>query len=83
MRALLLGPLLLLAACESEPENIQAKADNMARSLEQDYRKIEAEAENRADAAVAPLENEADALLSNLAPTDNAADANLATSNAQ
>jgi hypothetical protein len=75
MRALiLLAPLLLLAACEGEPENIQTKAENTARALEEGYREIEAEAENRVDAAVAPLDNEADALLNRIAPADNAQD---------
>ena len=73
MRVLLLAPLLLVSACESEPENVQTKAENAARALEQRYQEIEAEAENRTDAAVAPLENEADALLNQIAPADNAA----------
>jgi uncharacterized protein YcfL len=60
-------PLLLLAACESEPENVQAKADSQSRALEQRYRQIEAEAENDVAAQVAPLDNEADALLNQLA----------------
>jgi hypothetical protein len=83
MRALLLTPLLLLAACEGEPENIQAKAENQARALEQRYKQIEAEAENSTDAAIAPLDNEADALLNNLAPAGNAADSNAASADAQ
>jgi outer membrane biogenesis lipoprotein LolB len=63
---LLLAPLLLLAACESEPENVQAKSENQQRALEQRYREIEAEAENDVAAQVAPLANEADALLNQL-----------------
>ncbi len=63
---LLLAPLLLLAACEGEPENIQAKSENQQRALEQRYREIEAEAENGVAAQVAPLDNEADALLNQL-----------------
>jgi outer membrane biogenesis lipoprotein LolB len=74
----LLAALLLLAACEDEPENIQAKAENQSRALEQRYREIEAEAENDVAAQVAPLDNEADALLNqlggNMAATANAAD---------
>jgi hypothetical protein len=66
MRALLLVPLILLAACEPEPENIQAKAENQSRALEQRYREIEAEAENDVAAQVAPLDNEAEALLNQL-----------------
>jgi uncharacterized protein YcfL len=65
MRPLLLA-LLLLAACESEPENVQSKADNQSRALEERYRQLEAEAENDVAAQVAPLDNEADALLNQL-----------------
>ncbi|HYE27697.1 MAG TPA: hypothetical protein VEA61_05630 [Allosphingosinicella sp.] len=71
MRSPFLAPLLLLCACEPEPENIQAKADSQSRALEQRYKEIEAEAENDVAAQVAPLDNEADALLNQLA---NAAD---------
>lgn len=67
MRPLLLAPLLLLAACEGEPENVQAKAESQSRALEQRYRQIEAEAENDVAARVAPLDNEADALLNQIA----------------
>ncbi|HEU0100642.1 MAG TPA: hypothetical protein VFQ67_17925 [Allosphingosinicella sp.] len=63
MRALLLAPLLLLAGCEPEPENIQAKAETMSRDLEERANQIRSEAENDVDAQAAPLENEADALL--------------------
>ncbi|MEA3053401.1 MAG: hypothetical protein QOG72_2304 [Sphingomonadales bacterium] len=80
MRALLLAPLLLLAACQGEPENIQAKAENQSRALEERYKQLEAEAGNDVAAQVAPLDNEADALLNQLA--GNAADAN-STANAQ
>jgi hypothetical protein len=66
MRALPL--LLLLAACEGEPENIQAKAENQSRALEERYRQIEAEAGNSVAAQVAPLDNEADALLNRMDP---------------
>lgn len=79
MRPLLLAPLLLLAACESEPENIQAKADSQSRALEQRYKAIEAEAENDVAAQVAPLDNEADALLNQL----NTAEPANAAANAQ
>ena len=81
MRPLLLAPLLLLAACESEPENIQAKADSQSRALEQRYRQIEAEAENDVAAQVAPLDNEAEALLNQLG--SNAAEPANAAANAQ
>ena len=65
-RSLPLVPILLLAACEGEPENIQAKAENQSRALEERYRQIEAEAENDVAAQVAPLDNEANALLNQL-----------------
>jgi len=67
-RTLLLTPLLLiLAACDAEPENIQAKAETMSRELEERANQIRAEAENGVDAQAAPLENEADALLNRIA----------------
>jgi predicted lipoprotein len=68
MRALLtVLPLLLLAACSDEPENIQAKADNVSRQLEDSANRIEAEAAANAAAAAAPLDNEAEALLNQAA----------------
>ena len=67
MRRLLLAPLLFLAACEPEPENIQAKADSMSRALEERSNQIRSEAENGVDAQTAPLDNEADALLNRIA----------------
>lgn len=75
MRLLLLAPLLLFAACDGEPENIQAKSLNQQRALEQRYREIEAEAGNDVAAQVAPLDNEAEALLNQL---DSNASANAA-----
>ena len=69
---LLLGSALLLAACSEEPENIQMKAENMSRMLGNKAAELEAEASNGVDAAVAPLENEAAALLDEAAA--NAAD---------
>lgn len=77
MRPFLLAPLLLLAACEPEPENIQAKSESVSRQLEERANQISAEAANDVGAQAAPLENEADALLNRMA--GNAADpANLA-----
>lgn len=68
MRRLLLAPLLaLLAACEPEPENIQARAETLSRDLEERANQIRAEAENGVEAQAAPLENEADALLNRIA----------------
>lgn len=81
MRPLLLAPLLLLAACEPEPDNIQAKADNQSRALERRYKQIEAEAENDVAAQVAPLDNEAEALLNQI-DSNSAEPANVAA-NAQ
>jgi hypothetical protein len=66
MRALLLAPLLLLAACHEEPENVQSRAENQSRALEQRYRELEAEAQNDVAAQVAPLDNQADALLNQI-----------------
>jgi hypothetical protein len=72
MRALLLLAPLLLAACEPEPENIQAKAETMTRELEERANQIRAEAENGVEAQAAPLENEADALLNQIAGNESA-----------
>ena len=48
-----------LAACDTgEPENIQAKAENVANMLENRAEEIAAEAENVTDEAVGALENE-------------------------
>ncbi len=72
---------LLLAACSDEPENIQAKADNLSRALEEEANRIDAEAAGNAAAAAAPLENEAEALLNQAAANSagaNAIDANAA-----
>ncbi|HYI39674.1 MAG TPA: hypothetical protein VE053_05070 [Allosphingosinicella sp.] len=74
-RLLLLAPLILLAACEPEPENIQAKAETTSKALEERANQIRAEAENGVEAQAAPLENEADALLNQIA--GNVADGNV------
>ena len=60
-------PLLLLAACSEEPENIQAKAENISRELENTANSIDAEAAANVAAATAPLDNEAEALLNQAA----------------
>ncbi|HEX8124474.1 MAG TPA: hypothetical protein VF548_02725 [Allosphingosinicella sp.] len=84
MRTLLrLSPLLLLAACEPEPENIQAKADTVSRQLEERADQIRAEAENGVEAQAAPLENEANALLNQIAGNVAAANDSAVASNAQ
>jgi hypothetical protein len=67
MRPLLLAPFLLVAACEPEAENIQAKSEYVSRQLEERANQISAEAENDVDAQSAPLENEAEALLNRMA----------------
>ena len=67
MRALLLAPLLLLIACQPEPENIQAKSESVSKALEERADQIRAEAENGVEAQAAPLDNEADALLNQIA----------------
>lgn len=79
---LIFAPLLLLAACGTEPDNVQAKADSQSRALEERYKQIEAEAENDVAAQVAPLDNEADALLNQL-DANTAEPANAAAANAQ
>ena len=81
MRRLLLLAPLLLAACEGEPENIQSKSLNQQRALEQRYKEIEAEAENDVAAQAAPLDNEAEALLNQIA--GNASSAESGSVNAQ
>ena len=60
-------PLLLLAGCSEEPENIQAKAENISRELENTANSIDAEAAANVAAATAPLDNEAEALLNQAA----------------
>ncbi|HEX8621713.1 MAG TPA: hypothetical protein VF718_07045 [Allosphingosinicella sp.] len=66
MRRLLLALPLLLAACGPEPDNVQARADSQSKALEERYRQIEAEAGNDVAAQVAPLDNEAEALLNRI-----------------
>jgi hypothetical protein len=67
MRTLLLASLILLAACEPEPENIQARSETLSRQLEERANQIRSEAENGVEAQAEPLENEADALLNQIA----------------
>jgi phage host-nuclease inhibitor protein Gam len=66
MRPFLIAPILLLAACGSEPENVQARSENMSRLLETRANELEAEASNDVAAQVAPLDNEADSLLNQM-----------------
>ena len=73
MRRLLPFALLVLAACGDDGiENVQAEAENQARRLEQRAAELEAEAGNRVAAQTAPLDNEAEALLNQLAPANDA-----------
>ena len=76
MRPALLSALLLLAACEDEPENIQTKAENVSRDLELKAAEISAAAENGVAAQTAPLDNEADALLNRIEANSAAPQAN-------
>ena len=63
--------LAMLCACQkAEEENVQVRAENASRALEQRYKEIEAEAQNSVDEAVAPLDAEANALLANQAAGD-------------
>ena len=73
--------LLPLAACESEPENVQTKSENLSRELERRAGEIEAEAENGVAAQVAPLDNEAEALLDRI-ELNGSAEANAAEAEA-
>jgi hypothetical protein len=61
-RTSILVAIAVLAACNSAPENIQDKAENTSRMLENKAAVIGAEAENGVDAASETLENQAAAL---------------------
>jgi outer membrane biogenesis lipoprotein LolB len=72
---------LLLAGCKKTPEeNVEVQSEKTSRALEERYNQLQAEAENGAEAAAAPYDNEADALLNQMA--GNAAAGNLAAANA-
>jgi len=65
--ALPLAAVLLASGChKAQEENVEAQAANASRDLEQRYNALEAEAANGADAAAAPYDNEADALLNQM-----------------
>lgn len=69
--AFALAAAIALAGCEDgEIENVQAEAENQSRRLENRLVELEAEAQNRAAAVAGPLENEAEALLNELAPPE-------------
>ena len=69
---------LALTACDKEEiENVQAEAANQSRRLESRHAELEAEASNGTNAAVAPLNNEAEALLSQMNSADDAANASV------
>ena len=74
MRRLLPFALLcILSACADDGiENVQAESENQSRRLEQRAAELEAEAGNRVAAQTAPLENEAEALLNQIAPANDA-----------
>lgn len=77
--AALIAPALLLAAChKAEEENVEAQADKTSKAIVERYNQLSAEAENDADAAAAPYDNEADALLNQMAGANLAAGANQA-----
>jgi hypothetical protein len=74
------GAALLLSGCKKTPEeNVEVQSEKASRALEERYNQLQAEAENGAEAAAAPYDNEADALLNQLA--GNAAVANSAAAN--
>ncbi|HEY0043652.1 MAG TPA: hypothetical protein VGB62_03795 [Allosphingosinicella sp.] len=65
-----------LGACDNEEiENVQAEAENQSRRLEQRHAELEAEASNSTNTAIAPLDNEAEALLSQMNGADASANA--------
>src|SRR5438309_3468628 len=71
---------LVLAGCKKTPEeNVEVQSEKASRALEERYNQLQAEAENGAEAAAAPYDNEADALLNQMA--GNAAVANSAAAN--
>ena len=68
----------LAAGCRpTAEENVEVQAEKASRSLEERYNQLSAEAGNEADAAAAPYDREADALLNrmggNQAVAENAA----------
>jgi len=74
-------PLLLLAACETEPENIQAKAEETMDRLENRAAEISAEAGNATGEAVQALDNQSAILANQVQALGN--ESNQATANAQ
>ena len=67
-----------LGACDKEEiENVQAEAENQSRRLESRHAEIEAEASNGTNTAIAPLDNQAEALLSQMNSADDAANASV------
>ena len=65
--ALALSTLALAACRETPEENVEVQAEKASKALEGRYNQLEAEAENSADAAAAPYDNEAEALLNRIA----------------
>jgi len=59
---------LLLAGCKKTPEeNVEVQSEKASRALEERYNQLQSEAENGAESAAAPYDNEADALLNQMA----------------
>ncbi|HEY0043579.1 MAG TPA: hypothetical protein VGB62_03420 [Allosphingosinicella sp.] len=76
--AIALTAAAALSACDNEQiENVQAKAENESRRLEARHAELEAEASNGTNSAIAPLDNEAEALLSQMNGADAAANASV------
>jgi hypothetical protein len=60
----LLAIAATLAACHrADEENVQMRAENESRELQQRLNEIDAEAGNATDATIAPLDNESAAFL--------------------
>jgi hypothetical protein len=58
---------LLLAGCKKTPEeNVEVQSEKASRALEERYNQLQSEAENGAESAAAPYDNEADALLNQM-----------------
>ncbi|HEY0312629.1 MAG TPA: hypothetical protein VGC56_09060 [Allosphingosinicella sp.] len=58
---------LLLAGCKKTPEeNVEVQSEKASRALEERYNQLHSEAENGAESAAAPYDNEADALLNQM-----------------
>jgi hypothetical protein len=62
------GAALVLSGCKKTPEeNVEVQSEKASRALEERYNQLQSEAENGAESAAAPYDNEADALLNQMA----------------